>query len=119
MPCYFNAGVMVMDLVQWREGDYTNKIEKWMRIQKERRIYDLGSLPPFLLVFGGNIEAIDHKWNQHGLCGDNVVHSCRSLHPGPVSLLHWSRKGKPWVRLDEVQHCPVDRLHIRSAILDV
>ncbi|KAI3452369.1 hypothetical protein Pfo_009034 [Paulownia fortunei] len=109
-PCYFNTGVMVMDLERWRGGDYTKKIEEWMEIQKQRRIYELGSLPPFMLVFGGDIEGIDHRWNQHGLGGDNLVNSCRSLHPGRVSLLHWSGKGKPWVRLDEGRPCPVDHL---------
>ncbi|KAI3670029.1 hypothetical protein L6452_41607 [Arctium lappa] len=108
--CYFNTGVMVMDLVKWRKEDYRNRIEKWMKIQKEERIYELGSLPPFLLVFGGEVTAIDHRWNQHGLGGNNVVHSCRSLHPGPISLLHWSGKGKPWVRLDGGEPCPVDYL---------
>jgi len=109
-PCYFNTGVMVMDLMKWREGEYTKKIEKWMEIQRERRVYKLGSLPPFLMVFGGDIEAIEHRWNQHGLGGDNVVDSCRSLHPGPVSLLHWSGKGKPWRRLDAMRPCSVDFL---------
>lgn len=108
--CYFNTGVMVMDLMRWREGDYTRKIEKWMEIQKERRIYKLGSLPPFLMVFGGDVEGIEHRWNQHGLGGDNVVNSCRSLHPGPVSLLHWSGKGKPWNRLDAMRPCSIDYL---------
>ncbi|KAL4558424.1 hypothetical protein LXL04_036624 [Taraxacum kok-saghyz] len=32
--------------------------------------------------------------------------SCRDLHPGPVSLLHWSGSGKPWLRLDSKQSCP-------------
>ncbi|XP_030496987.2 probable galacturonosyltransferase-like 9 [Cannabis sativa] len=109
-PCYFNTGVMVMDLVRWREGNFRKRIENWMEVQRKKRIYDLGSLPPFLLVFGGNVEAIDHRWNQHGLGGDNVRGSCRSLHPGPVSLLHWSGKGKPWVRLDEGKPCPLDSL---------
>ena len=35
MPCFFNTGVMVMDLVRWR-GDYARKNERWMRIQKEK-----------------------------------------------------------------------------------
>ncbi|KAK2636357.1 hypothetical protein Ddye_031149 [Dipteronia dyeriana] len=109
-PCYFNTGVMVMDLLKWREGNYRKRIENWMEIQRKKRIYDLGSLPPFLLVFGGNVESIDHRWNQHGLGGDNVKGSCRSLHPGPVSLLHWSGKGKPWVRLDARKPCPLDYL---------
>lgn len=109
-PCYFNTGVMVMDLGKWRKEDYRGRIEKWMEIQKEERIYELGSLPPFLLVFGGDVAPIDHRWNQHGLGGNNRVHSCRSLHPGPISLLHWSGKGKPWVRLDAGDPCPVDEL---------
>ncbi|KAF5764279.1 putative polygalacturonate 4-alpha-galacturonosyltransferase [Helianthus annuus] len=109
-PCYFNTGVMVMDMKKWRSGNYRKRIENWMEVQKKKRIYELGSLPPFLLVFGGNIEPVDHRWNQHGLGGDNVKGSCRNLHAGPASLLHWSGKGKPWVRLDEKRSCPLDRL---------
>lgn len=109
-PCYFNTGVMVMDLGRWRAGDYTAKIEEWMGVQKRMRIYELGSLPPFLLVFAGNIAGVDHRWNQHGLGGDNFRGLCRDLHPGPVSLLHWSGKSKPWVRLDANRPCPLDAL---------
>ncbi|KAK4779669.1 hypothetical protein SAY87_015775 [Trapa incisa] len=109
-PCYFNTGVMVMDLIKWRHGNYTQVLENWMEIQKRKRIYELGSLPPFLLAFAGNVEGIDHRWNQHGLGGDNMRGSCRTLHPGPVSLLHWSGKGKPWARLDSRKPCPVDHL---------
>uniref|UniRef100_A0A5B6ZRH1 Hexosyltransferase n=1 Tax=Davidia involucrata TaxID=16924 RepID=A0A5B6ZRH1_DAVIN len=108
--CYFNTGVMVIDLDRWRAGDYTTKIEEWMELQKRMRIYELGSLPPFLLVFAGNIAPVDHRWNQHGLGGDNFRGLCRDLHPGPVSLLHWSGKGKPWARLDASRPCPLDAL---------
>ncbi|KAJ0580203.1 putative polygalacturonate 4-alpha-galacturonosyltransferase [Helianthus annuus] len=109
-PCYFNTGVMVIDLKRWRFGEFTTKIEEWMELQKRMRIYELGSLPPFLLVFGGKISPVDHRWNQHGLGGDNFRGLCRDLHPGPVSLLHWSGKGKPWVRLDAGRPCPLDAL---------
>ncbi|KAJ8549979.1 hypothetical protein K7X08_033686 [Anisodus acutangulus] len=83
-PCYFNTGVMVIDLERWRTGNYTTKIVEWMELQKRMRIYELGSLPPFLLVFAGNIAPVDHKWNQHGLGGDNFRGLCRDLHPGPM-----------------------------------
>ncbi|KAK4282540.1 hypothetical protein QN277_013902 [Acacia crassicarpa] len=109
-PCYFNTGVMVIDLVKWRRARYTKQIERWMEIQKSHRIYELGSLPPFLLVFAGHVAPIEHRWNQHGLGGDNVRGSCRDLHPGPVSLLHWSGSGKPWLRLDSKRPCPLDAL---------
>ncbi|KAF9620237.1 hypothetical protein IFM89_010972 [Coptis chinensis] len=108
--CYFNTGVMVIDLERWRAGDYTTKIIEWMELQKRMRIYELGSLPPFLLVFAGNIAPVDHRWNQHGLGGDNFRGLCRDLHSGPVSLLHWSGKGKPWARLDANRPCPLDAL---------
>ncbi|KAJ7977621.1 Hexosyltransferase [Quillaja saponaria] len=109
-PCYFNTGVMVIDLAKWRRAGYTKRIERWMEIQKSDRIYELGSLPPFLLVFAGHVAPIEHRWNQHGLGGDNVRGSCRDLHPGPVSLLHWSGSGKPWLRLNSKQPCPLDAL---------
>lgn len=110
-PCYFNTGVMVIDLERWRAGGFTRRLEAWMEVQKkEARIYELGSLPPFLLVFAGEIEQVEHRWNQHGLGGDNVEGLCRDLHPGPVSLLHWSGKGKPWLRLDAGRPCPLDGL---------
>ncbi|XP_023514149.1 uncharacterized protein LOC111778505 [Cucurbita pepo subsp. pepo] len=109
-PCYFNTGVMVVDVEKWRDGEFTQKMEEWMSVQKQRRIYHLGSLPPFLLVLAGNIHAVDHRWNQHGLGGDNLEGKCRSLHPGPISLLHWSGKGKPWLRLDSRKPCTVDHL---------
>ncbi|KAK8570259.1 hypothetical protein V6N13_002951 [Hibiscus sabdariffa] len=109
-PCYFNTGVMVIDLMKWRRIGYTKQIERWMEIQKHHRIYELGSLPPFLLVFAGRVSPIEHRWNQHGLGGDNVKGSCRDLHPGPVSLLHWSGSGKPWLRLDSNRPCPLDSL---------
>ncbi|GAA0169735.1 glycosyltransferase [Lithospermum erythrorhizon] len=108
--CYFNTGVMVLDLEKWRIMGYTKRLEYWMRVQKMYRIYELGSLPPFLLVFAGDVQGVEHRWNQHGLGGDNLEGLCRNLHPGPVSLLHWSGKGKPWLRLDSKKPCPLDSL---------
>ncbi|KAK4382014.1 putative galacturonosyltransferase-like 6 [Sesamum angolense] len=101
---------MVIDLHKWRMSGYTQKLEMWIEIKRKERIYELGSLPSLLLVFAGNIEGIEHRWNRHGLGGDNVNGSCRGLHPGPVSLLHWSGGGKPWLRLDSGRPCPLDML---------
>lgn len=109
-PCYFNTGVMVIDVDKWRIGGYTQKVEEWMNVQKRKRIYNLGSLPPFLLVLAGNIKPVDHRWNQHGLGGDNIEGKCRDLHPGPISLLHWSGKGKPWLRSEARRPCAIDHL---------
>ncbi|EEC75925.1 hypothetical protein OsI_13016 [Oryza sativa Indica Group] len=115
--CYFNTGVMVLDLPRWRRAGYTAQIEEWMELQRRVRIYELGSLPPFLLVFAGRIAAVDHRWNQHGLGGDNYRGLCRGLHAGAVSLLHWSGKGKPWDRLDAGKPCPLDAVWAKYDLL--
>ncbi|TVU01549.1 hypothetical protein EJB05_52990, partial [Eragrostis curvula] len=115
--CYFNTGVMVLDLARWRRAGYTAQIEEWMELQKRVRIYELGSLPPFLLVFAGRIAAVDHRWNQHGLGGDNYRGLCRGLHAGAVSLMHWSGKGKPWDRLDAGRPCPIDAVWAKYDML--
>ena len=51
------------------------------------QIYALGSLPPFLLAFAGNIASFDHQWNQHGLGDDKFGGLCRDLHPGELASL--------------------------------
>jgi lipopolysaccharide biosynthesis glycosyltransferase len=70
---------MVINLEKWRENKCTARVEYWMEVQKEQQIYDLGSLPPLLLTFAGDIQPIDHRWNQHGLGGDTLKGDCRSV----------------------------------------
>lgn len=48
--------------MRWRRVGYTKWIEMWMEIQKNGRIYELGSLSSFLLVFAGHMAPIEHRW---------------------------------------------------------
>ncbi|KAG0614822.1 hypothetical protein M758_6G206100 [Ceratodon purpureus] len=117
-PCYFNSGMMLINLDRWRETECTATLEYWMEVQKEQHIYELGSLPPLLLTFAGDIQAIDNRWNQHGLGGDILKGDCRPTRNEPASLLHWSGGGKPWQRLDIQQPCPVDSIWAQYDLLD-
>ncbi|CAM8985685.1 unnamed protein product [Rhodiola kirilowii] len=76
------------------------------------------SLPRFLLVFTGSLVPVDHRWNQHGLGGDNYRGLCRDSHPGMVSLMHWSGKGKPWARIESGRACPPNALWASYDLLD-
>ncbi|OAY77432.1 putative galacturonosyltransferase-like 7 [Ananas comosus] len=108
--CYFNTGVMVLDLDRWRRRGYTRRIERWMEVA-ERSAHSTSWVAAALPAgVRGARGPIDHRWNQHGLGGDNVLGSCRDLHAGPVSLLHWSGSGKPWARIDALRPCPLDSL---------
>ncbi|CAH8364008.1 unnamed protein product [Eruca vesicaria subsp. sativa] len=103
-PCYFNTGVMVMDLVK----GITEKRSKLGC--RYRRKEESMSWVRCLLFFLSK-EAIDHRWNQHGLGGDNVCSSLDKERTSEFNLLHWSGKGKPWVGLDEKRPpCPLDHL---------
>lgn len=108
--CYFNPGVMMADLVQWRLFGATAKLLHWMDVNRDNKIYSLGSLPPFLLVFAGNITSLDRSWNTHDLgCG------CQTkINPLKVQILHWSCDGKPWRRLYSnkgKKACTVDKVY--------
>ncbi|KAL6591305.1 hypothetical protein ACP70R_011093 [Stipagrostis hirtigluma subsp. patula] len=88
-----------------------------MELQKRVRIYKLGLLLPFLLVFASRIVVVDHRWNQHGLGGDNYRGLCCGLHAGAVSLLHWNGKRTPWDRIDAGRPCPLDAVWAKYDLL--
>lgn len=96
---------------RWLAHNVTQKLLHWMDVQKHggERIYRLGSLPPFLLVFSGNLKSVDRNWNLHDLgCGCNV-----RVDPKVAKLLHWSCDGKPWRRLEgkSGKPCSNDKLY--------
>ncbi|KAI5008446.1 hypothetical protein ZWY2020_009494 [Hordeum vulgare] len=62
---------MVIDVARWRAGGYSRRWRRMAVQKEEKRIYS-PSLPPFLLVLAGEIMPVDHRWNQHGLGGDNA-----------------------------------------------
>lgn len=110
--------MMLINLDRWRQTECTAILEYWMEVQKEQHIYELGSLPPLLLTFAGDIQAIDSRWNQHGLGGDILKGDCRPTRNEPASLLHWSGGGKPWQRLDVHRPCPVDSIWAKYDLLE-
>jgi len=103
--CYFNPGVLVINAPAWRAMKATNKLLYWMQTQKASAapLYTLGSLPPFLLVFAGQVAHVSRAWNEHDL-GCN----CAVLAPGKAHLMHWSCGDKPWRRIRSGAPCLID-----------
>mmetsp|Transcript_13948 Transcript_13948/g.39492 ORF Transcript_13948/g.39492 Transcript_13948/m.39492 type:complete len:619 (+) Transcript_13948:121-1977(+) len=104
--CYFNPGVLVVNAKAWRSKDSTKKLLHWMAVQKSSPVplYTLGSLPPFLLVFAGEVAKMGMAWNEHDLgCSCSVIPV-----PSKAKLLHWSCAGKPWRRLRDGAPCSID-----------
>eukprot|EP00873_Tetraselmis_striata_P042478 jgi/Tetstr1/462742/TSEL_000702.t1 len=109
--CYFNPGVMVVNPAAWRKAKATEELLRWMKVQKASSVplYTLGSLPPFLLVFAGQVASIGKAWNEHDLgCNCGVIPV-----PSKARLLHWSCGDKPWRRIKSGAPCVIDSYYWR------
>jgi len=98
--CYFNPGVIIVDLIKWVEIEATKQLEYWMNENKKHFLWVLGSLPPYLLVFVDNYKKIHPLWNYHDLgceCNAHKKAWDQSKYSEPF-VLHWSCKDKPWNR---------------------
>lgn len=49
-------------LDRWRDIDLISEFEMWMRIREKHRIYKLGALPVFYLVFSKRQQWLDPSW---------------------------------------------------------
>ena len=100
--CYFNPGVLVVNLELWQTQKVTQQLLRWMALQKaaveggREPLYHLGSLPPFLLAFAGRLAPVSAHWNFHDLGCPGICPACMSP---DVRLLHFSCRNKPWYRL--------------------
>jgi len=60
---FFNAGVLVVDLVKWRELRITKRLLQILELNQERPLYWLGSQPPLNMVFYRNYKKLPIFWN--------------------------------------------------------
>ncbi|RYE55297.1 MAG: glycosyltransferase family 8 protein [Sphingobacteriales bacterium] len=79
---YFNAGVMVIDVVRWREQDISTKVIDALRTYAEHVVlvdqYGLN------VVFANNWEELDPKWNWFAFQEDENPHLVHFLDVKPI-----------------------------------
>ena len=99
----FNNGVLMYDLDAWRVPgvNYTDELLSWTALNKKRRLYSLGSQPPFNLVFYNNLKVLDTKWNVMDLAGLNRAKTKEPItvpytEVMEAGILHWNGVLKPW-----------------------
>lgn len=114
----FNAGVVVIDLAEWRRLGLSGEALWWMdrhAADVHGGLWHLGSQPILHLMLHQRWHALPPEWNLDGL--GRVAH----LRPDALhaaQLLHWTGRRKPWrpdglhtalfhrfVPREEVQHC--------------
>ena len=87
----FNAGVVGMNLRKWRTNNVSDELVYWMQLNKQHRLWELGTQPIMYLLVNDDFERIDTRWNIDGLGYKRWLTSV-TLSKG--FILHWSGKRK-------------------------
>ena len=83
---YFNAGMVLIDVAQWREADIIGRLEQALTDGVMARIYyDQDFLN---LVFANNWQQLPWRWNTI-----DARHAHEGLDP---AILHYTGQAKPW-----------------------
>mmetsp|Transcript_28423 Transcript_28423/g.57457 ORF Transcript_28423/g.57457 Transcript_28423/m.57457 type:complete len:346 (-) Transcript_28423:4-1041(-) len=90
----FNAGVLVLDLQQWRSGDISRALAGWLNVTGGT----YSDQAAFVLEFQGRFDVLDWRWNFyqfHMLMPRNCVGEARIVHyPGHEKP--WNSKARPF-----------------------
>ncbi len=93
----FNAGVLSLDLVQWRAEELSSRVKGVIERFKSTIGMDQDAIN---LALAGRIQRFPDEWNvQPELFGDRVRHlskeECAILHTDPA-IVHFASPEKPW-----------------------
>ena len=88
---YFNAGVLLMDLIKWRKADITKKAFQYIVENPDKLIYwDQDALNA---IFGGEWYQLDAKWNVQTKFFEIERYKEICLDP---AIIHFTTDVKPW-----------------------
>lgn len=97
LPEYYNAGVMLINLAQWRKDDIQNKLFEYCEKNKEQLLWQDQDV--INLFFNNKILKLPDKWNFQIAKGDFedaqlVFKNCKEK-----VVLHFAGRYKPWLNL--------------------
>eukprot|EP00268_Persea_americana_P060534 TRINITY_DN7550_c0_g2_i2.p1 TRINITY_DN7550_c0_g2~~TRINITY_DN7550_c0_g2_i2.p1 ORF type:complete len:533 (-),score=87.29 TRINITY_DN7550_c0_g2_i2:592-2190(-) len=96
--CAWAYGMNVFDLRAWRKTNIRDIYHYWLKenLNSNLTLWKLGTLPPALIAFRGNIHAIDPSWHMLGLGYQNNtdIESVRK-----VAVIHYNGQSKPWLEI--------------------
>ena len=94
----FNAGILVLNLHQWRVSNMSRIMRNVSLINKKYNLWgEFGSQPALLVTLGGNrFEKLNPELvlNNFGSIGRDRLQSAKDS----VLFLHWSGPRKPWLK---------------------
>ncbi|KAK1308073.1 putative galacturonosyltransferase 12 [Acorus calamus] len=94
--CAWAYGMNVFDLEAWKRTNISQTYHHWlhMNLESQLSLWQLGTLPPALIAFHGQVHVIDPYWHMLGLgYQDNTSVSDAEQ----AAVVHFNGRGKPWL----------------------
>ncbi|KAJ3674288.1 hypothetical protein LUZ60_004904 [Juncus effusus] len=94
--CAWAYGMNVFDLERWRKTGIRETYHHWVKenLKSNFTLWKLGTLPPALIAFRGQVHPIDPSWHLLGL-GYQEKTDLNSVRKSAV--IHYNGQSKPWL----------------------
>ncbi|PIA58386.1 hypothetical protein AQUCO_00500362v1 [Aquilegia coerulea] len=94
--CGWAYGMNIFDLEKWKRQNITEVYHSWQKLNNDRQLWKLGTLPPGLITFWKQTFALDPSWHVLGL-GYNPSISQKEIERAAV--IHYNGNMKPWLEI--------------------
>ncbi|KAG2635735.1 hypothetical protein PVAP13_2NG381300 [Panicum virgatum] len=94
--CGWAYGMNIFDLSEWRKQNITEVYHTWQKLNENRLLWKLGTLPAGLVTFWNRTFPLDRSWHQLGL-GYNPNVNERDIRRAAV--IHYNGNLKPWLEI--------------------
>ncbi|XP_042520845.1 probable galacturonosyltransferase 4 [Macadamia integrifolia] len=94
--CGWAYGMNIFDLEEWKRQNITEVYHTWQKLNQNRQLWKLGTLPPGLITFWNRTFPLDRSWHVLGLGYDPNV-SQKDIEQAAV--IHYNGNMKPWLEI--------------------
>ncbi|KAL5200868.1 hypothetical protein ABZP36_035222 [Zizania latifolia] len=94
--CGWAYGMNMFDLSEWRKQKITDIYHNWQKLNENRLLWKLGTLPVGLVTFWNRTFPLDPSWHQLGL-GYNPNINEKDIRR--ASVIHYNGNLKPWLEI--------------------
>ncbi|GJM98480.1 hypothetical protein PR202_ga15497 [Eleusine coracana subsp. coracana] len=94
--CGWAYGMNIFDLSEWRKQNITEVYHTWQKLNENRLLWKLGTLPAGLVTFWNRTFPLDRSWHQLGL-GYNPNVNEKDIRR--ASVIHYNGNLKPWLEI--------------------
>lgn len=94
--CVWAFGMNVFDLAEWRRQNITEIYHSWQKLNEDRSLWKLGTLPPGLVTFWNKTFPLSQSWHVLGLGYNPHVNSRDIEH---AAVIHYNGNMKPWLEI--------------------